>query len=71
MTKAVEPNADGLSVLTEVQRQEMTEEEFDNSLWETARPCEEQWESLKADESKWAEQVTDDDETQTGWVCRK
>ena len=47
---------------------QITEEELDNSLFETSRPWEEQWESLKTDEtdeSEWVEQEPDDDDRQT------
>jgi hypothetical protein len=40
------------TVLTEARGQEITDEELDDTLMcEPARPWEEQWESLKADES--------------------
>jgi hypothetical protein len=37
------------TVLTEAQGQEMTDEELDDTMWDVARPWEEQWESFKAD----------------------
>ena len=42
----------------------MTDEELEDTMWETARPWEEQWETLKADESKVEDQVIDEDDRQ-------
>ena len=58
---------------TAAQAQEMTDEELEGSMWEVARPWEEQWEALQADESKVEGQVIDEDNRQarfwTGRVC--
>ena len=39
----------------------MTDEALDDTMWETTRPWEEQWESLKVTESKEVEQGLDDE----------
>ena len=58
-----------VSVQTEVlrifsQAQEMTDEELEDTMWEEVRPWEEQWETLKVNESKVEEQEIDDDDRQ-------
>ena len=40
------------TILTEAQAREMTDEEVEDTMWEEARPWEEQWETLKVNESK-------------------
>ena len=40
------------TTLTAAQAQEMTDEELEDTMWEEARPWEEQWEALKVNESK-------------------
>jgi hypothetical protein len=40
------------TTLTEIQAQEMTDDVLEDILWEVARPWEEQWETLKVDESR-------------------
>ena len=40
------------TTLTAVQAQEMTDEESEDTMWESARPWEKQWETLKVNESK-------------------
>ena len=42
----------------------MTDEELEDTMWETVRPWEEQWETLKVNESKVEEQVIDEDDRQ-------
>jgi hypothetical protein len=53
----------------------MTDQMLDDTMWEAARPWEEQWESLKVNESKIVEQELDGEdrparflEAQTGRV---
>ena len=48
------------TTLTVVQTQEITDEELEDTMWETSRPWEEQWESLKVNESKEEEEEIDD-----------
>ena len=40
----------------------MTDEEIEDTIWKAARPWEEQWESLKVNESKVEEQEIDNDD---------
>ena len=40
----------------------MTDEELEDTMWEAARPWEEQWEALNVNESKVEEQEIDDDD---------
>jgi hypothetical protein len=42
----------------------MTDEVLEDTIWEAARPWEEQWESLKVNESKVVEQELDDADRQ-------
>jgi hypothetical protein len=42
----------------------MTDPVLDEAMWEAARPWEEQWESLKVNESKIVEQELDDEDRQ-------
>ena len=42
----------------------MTDEELEDTMWEAARQREEQWETLKVNESKVEEQEIDDDDRQ-------
>ena len=42
----------------------MTDEEVDDTMWETVRPWEEKWETLKVNESKVEEQEIDDEDRQ-------
>ena len=48
----------------EAQRQGITDEELDDTMWATARPWKKQWESLGTDGSKWEEQELNDDDRQ-------
>ena len=59
------------TTLTAAQAQEMTDEELEDTMWETARPWEEQWESLKVNESKVEEQVIDEDDRQARFWRRR
>jgi hypothetical protein len=43
----------------------MTDEEIEDTMWETDRPWEEQWETLKVNECKVEEQEIDNDDRQT------
>ena len=43
----------------------MTDKELEDTMWEAARPWEEQWETLKVNECKVEEPVIDDDDRQT------
>jgi hypothetical protein len=52
------------TTLTESQTREMTDPVLDEAMWEAARPWEEQWESLKVNESKIVEQELDDEDRQ-------
>ena len=52
------------TTLTAAQAQEMTDEELEDTMWETARPWEEQWEALQVNESKVEDQEIDDDDRQ-------
>ena len=40
------------TTLTVAQTWEMTDEELEDTMWEAARPWEDQWEALKVNESK-------------------
>ena len=40
------------TTLTETEARKMTDQLLDDAMWETVRPWEEQWESLKVNESK-------------------
>ena len=59
------------TTLTTDQAQEMTDEEIEDTMWEVARPWEEEWESLKVNESKVEEQVIDDDDRQARFWRRR
>ena len=59
------------TTLTAAQAQEMTDEELEDTMWEAARPWEEQWETLKANESKVEEQVIDEDDRQARFWRRR
>ena len=59
------------TTLTTVQTREMTDEDLEDIMWETSRPWEEQWESLKVNESKVEEQVIDDDDRQARFWRRR
>ena len=59
------------TTLTAAQAQEMTDEELEDTMWEAARPWEEQWEALKVNESKVEEQETDDDNRQARFWRRR
>ena len=54
------------TTLTETQGQEMTDEVLEglteDTMWKTVRPWEEQWESLKVNESKVDDQELDDED---------
>ena len=52
------------TTLTAAQAQEITDEEIEDTMWEETRPWEEQWETLKVNESKVEDQVIDDDDRQ-------
>jgi hypothetical protein len=52
------------TTLTETQTQEMTDQVLDEAMWEETRPWEDQWESLKVNESKIVEQELDDEDRQ-------
>jgi hypothetical protein len=53
------------TTLTTAQPWEMTDEELEDTMWEETRPWEEQWGSLKVNESKVEEQEIDDDDRQS------
>jgi hypothetical protein len=53
------------TTLTESQTREKTDQVLDETMWETDRPWEEKWESLKVNESKMVEQELDDEDRQT------
>ena len=59
------------TTLTAAQAQEMTDEELEDTMWEAARPWEEQWEALQADESKVEGQVIDEDDRQARFWRRR
>ena len=59
------------TTLTAGQVQEMTDEELKDTMWEADRPWEEQWESLKVNESKVEDQVIDDDDRQARFWRRR
>ena len=59
------------TTLTTVQVREMTDEEVEDTMWEEARPWEEQWEALKVNESKVEEQEIDDDDRQARFWRRR
>jgi ribonuclease HI len=59
------------TTLTAAQAQEMTDEELEGTMWEAARPWEEQWEALQADESKVEGQVIDEDDRQARFWRRR
>ena len=48
------------TTLTEAQAREVTDEVLENTMWETVRLWEEQWESLKVNESKIVEPELDE-----------
>ena len=52
------------TTLTAAQAQDMTDEVLEGTMWEAARPWEDQWEALQADESKVEGQVVDEDDRQ-------
>ena len=49
----------------------MTDEELEDTMWEAARPWEEQWEALQANESKVEGQVIDEDDRQARFWRRR
>jgi hypothetical protein len=55
--------------LIEAQARERTDEVLEDTIWESARLGEEQWESLKVNESKVVEQELDDEDRQLSAVC--
>jgi hypothetical protein len=57
--------------LTEAQAGEMTDEVLEDTIWESVRPREEQWESLKVNESKVVEQELYDEDRQTRFWRRR
>ena len=59
------------TTLTVAQAWEMTDEELEDTMWETARPWEEPWESLNTNESKVEEQEIDDDDRQAQFWRRR
>ena len=48
------------TTLTSVQAQEVTDEELEDTMWGETRPWEEEWETLKVNESNEEEQEIDD-----------
>jgi hypothetical protein len=52
------------TTLTEAEAQEMTDQVLQDAMWEAARPWEEQWESIKVNESKMVEPELDDEDRQ-------
>jgi hypothetical protein len=50
--------------LTEAQGREMTDGVLQDTMWDVARPWEEQWETLKVNESKMVEPELDDEDRQ-------
>ncbi len=61
----------GRTTLTESQTRETTDQVLDEGMWETVRPWEEKWESLKVNESKMVEQDLDDEDRQPGFWRRR
>ena len=59
------------TILTEAQAREMTDEVLEDTIWEVARPWEEQWESLKVNENKTMEQELDDEDRQARFGRRR
>ena len=59
------------TTLTTAQVQEMTDEDLKDTMWEEARPWEEQWEALKVNESKVEEQELDDEGRQARFWRRR
>ena len=59
------------TTLTAAQAQEITDEELEDTMWEAARPWEEQLEALKVNESKVEEQEIDDDDRQARFWRRR
>ena len=59
------------TTLTVARSREMTDEEIEDTMWETTRPWEEQWEGLKVNESKVEEQEIDDDDRQSRFWRRR
>ena len=59
------------TTLTEAQAREMTDEVLEGIMWETARPWEEQWETLKMDKSRVEEQEIDDEDKQARFWRRR
>ena len=53
------------TTLTETQAREMTDEVLEDTISETTRPWEGQWETLKVNESKVEDQELDDEDRQT------
>ena len=49
----------------------MTNAELEDTMWEVGRPWEEQWESLKVNESKVEDQGIDDDDRQARFWSRR
>jgi hypothetical protein len=49
----------------------MTDKVFKDTIWETTRPWEDQWESIKVTESKVVEQELDDEDRQTRFWRRR
>jgi hypothetical protein len=57
--------------LTETQTREMTDQVLDDTMWEVVRPWEDQWESLKLNESKIVEQELDVEDRQVRFWRRR
>ena len=58
------------TIFTEAQARKMTDEVLEDT-WEAARLWEEQWESLKVNESKAVEQEMDDEDRQARFWRRR
>ena len=59
------------TTLTGDQAREMTDETLEDIMWETARPWEERWDTLKMDESRVEEQEVDDEDKQARFWRRR
>ena len=49
----------------------MTDQVLEDAMWEAARPWEEQWESIKVNESKMVEPELDDEDRQARFWRRR
>jgi hypothetical protein len=58
-----ESSVGNIGALTETQTREMTDQVLE-AMWESVRPWEEQWESLKVNQSKVVEQALEDEDRQ-------